>query len=639
MKFKKRISNIQMLSTLSAALLPTPFIANLAYNNTNEFVNETTEIDTETSVGNNLSVVNIPDEQELESDQKWIDTIKESEQNHNVKLFFTRNASLVYQQSLLALQYFLVNSDFYISNNEKDKISFFIDEDVYDLNKFDLSSLEEKIMVVKNSNDIINKLGTTVEEEYENLGYSIFPTDYFLELIDKYYKNLYGEDVKYDIWIPDISLTSIWSKGSDSYFYKMLPNISKIYLLSDGNAQTYTFIKKFISNQNKNYLNDEKMLENLSILLDKNIDENTRKNIFKETSLYNYLRTNFFTIFHISRYVDSPYYDIDKSKMYTSYIANYDYYDLSHKLFETNQTEKINDFTNHYEMFFKINNFSLESFVYDGYENYDPSKKNIIWMGDSLIRKEEHVNSQRKEEIQKIFLMITKKYSPDEYNYFFKHHPYYSSQHQKELTNFIIEQSTDVKPIYFSNFPWELFLSWDNKYKKENPEYESFFGVDTNNDSIPKTQLVGVQYTTTTVLSTYFYLLDQYDMSFENAWKSIDYENFPVPVSFNIIKRDANLTDNYGYNLRTNINNTNEIYFPYVELNKLPYYKENQTSSYQALDKLDIGLSFMNGLALFKMNFNLDLFLLISIPLTLVLISTSIVTFVFLKKRKNKKAK
>lgn len=66
-------------------------------------------------VKNELSnIINLPNSDVLESDNVWIKSIVESSKSNTIKLFFTRNASLVFQQSLIVIQSIL-NDNFFLT--------------------------------------------------------------------------------------------------------------------------------------------------------------------------------------------------------------------------------------------------------------------------------------------------------------------------------------------------------------------------------------------------------------------------------------------------------------------------------------------------------------------------------------------
>ena len=520
----------------------------------------------------------------MESDSKWIESIKQTQSNNTIKLIFTRNASLVYQQSTLVVNYLLEENNY--SNKEmKNEIALFIDNDVHqDHDKFNFTNYtnlskdyeKTQFLLISNQNHFPN---VETNEEYR-----VFPSTSMLNTIFDFYKNKYGSNIMFDIWIPDLSLASVWGKynGSKEWF-NILQHTNHIYLTSDGNAQTFKFVESYISWLNRQDKNTEILNSHTLTKLNNIYDKSDNSLAFKAYSnsvLWDFLRTNLFTIFHITRYIDSPYYKTSLERMYPAYTFNYDYFDLSNKLFDRNSADKRNKFINNYEVFFKVENATINEFIYKGYENYDPNKKNIIWMGDSLIREPSHVNEKRTEEIQNTFLGIAKNYPVEEYNYFFKHHPYYTAKQQEEMTNFITKKSENIKPIYFDNFPWEMFLSWDRKEQSKSKQgYTPFFSSTSNNDDIPQTQLIGIQYTSTTILSTYLFLKQNYNLTEEQAYKSINYNNFPVPGTFDIIYRGLPSINLYEEQIEINKERTKNVYNPFLEIGYIKNFYQDQLTT------------------------------------------------------------
>lgn len=577
-----------------------------------------------------LKLVTMPTEDVLESDETWVQSLKDSSESNTIKIFFSREASLVYQQTLLAINFILQNLE-----SEKEKqIALFLNENTYNTStKFSFKELEnnKQIFFIKNSSDIDNNY---------NSPYGFSPNeDQMLLILDYYLKN-FGEDIKFDIWLADLSIYESWNSNNIGWM-KMLPYINHIYLLSDGNAQTFSFANDYIDRTKQKNYSDDEILNNLSTLMKKDVDETIKKEIYKNSSIFDFVRTNLFTLFHIERYVDSSYYDIPKEKMYTSYVINYDYFDLSNRLFTEQEQIKKENFILGYEKFFKIENSSLKNFVFDGFENYDPKKKNIIWMGDSLIREKAHVNEPRRNEIQKTFLALTKKYSPNEYNYFFKHHPYINGDQQKEMTNFIIGLSENVKPIYFDNFPWELFLSWDKYQQQTSSNYVPFFSSNSYVDEIPQTQLVGLQYTTTTILSTYSFITRQYKVNLDNAWKTVSNSNFPIGGTFHIVKRELPSQYEYDVQVAMNKEEIRKVYAPFLPLHKFPHFFETQITTKDFIESNNIDFDndikendlIANSNEKFSFALNLSLSIIASVVVISIISGTTIYWF---KKKRNK---
>ena len=574
-KINKYIKITSLLSFSPILLIPTNSI-----NPSSQLIDNSQKNNIEKS---NLSMVSMPDESVLESEQKWIDSIKESMNANTVKLFFTRNASLVFQQSLIVIQSILNNKNLDLTNKPfQNEIGFFIDDDIIEnTKKFNLSQLEslENVFVASKLSDFNKKsinANITNDEKY-----SVVPSEVFLDNTIAYYKNKFAnKNIKFDLWIPDLSMASLWNSKNKGLL-NILPYVNKIYLLSDGNAQTYQIANGYIDAMKKTFNDDKRIIYDFSTIINESIDYGTRYSRYYYSNFYEFMRLNIFTIFHIDRYVDSPFYKINKSKMYTSYLLNYDYSDMATKMFD--DIESQNQMILGYEKFFMIENNSLENFVYEGFENYDPKKKNIIWMGDSLIRSSADVSEKRKNEIQDFFKVFYQNHHHTKYNFFFKHHPYYSTEHQKQLTNFITAKAEGIKPIYFKNFPWELFLSWD-KRQQSNNEYVPFFSSKTNIDEIPQTQFVGVQYTSSVMISTNAFNIKQHKMSLEQSWKTINNNNFPIGGTYDMVSRSDPVKENYNEQVDINIGRIHKVYDPFLNLNKFPFMIENMKSINNYID-------------------------------------------------------
>lgn len=520
---------------------------------------------------------------ETSYDITWINSIKNSSNNNIVKLFFTNSTFTIMQQAFLALNYMINENE---NTEENQKIAFFYNQNSQQF--FDFLNDYKNLMFINN----VNQIGGTSNIKYNNI-----PSNEMLDLISKFYKNLYGDDIKFDIWIPESSLTFIWNNHYNSFF-ELLPNINKIYLLTSGNYQTNNFVLEYIKEARKNNISKDEIESNLKFLQNKNASFENRYNKFYKTKIYNYLISDLFTIFHNIEYVDSPYYNINKNKMYKAYLINYDYIDLSIKLFKNNDNNelKIKKYINNYENVFNLQNNYLKSFVYKGIENYDPSKKNVIWIGDYLIKDIDNIDSKRLEELQKVFLAFTRKYSPNEYNYFFKQHYSYNYKTQEKLTNLITSLSNGVKPIMFKNIPWELFLSWDRNYLNAclNNDHQSFFEKYDGNNFEQKTRLIGMQFTSNILLTTYSFLVKQYGIPSEQAWQYINPENFPVSGTSDIQKPGKSSWKSYDKQYRLNLTKIEEIYEPIYQKQLIPNYSKSIKSASTFLKENNINFSPIN---------------------------------------------
>ncbi|MDE6893918.1 MAG: hypothetical protein K2J02_00895, partial [Malacoplasma sp.] len=587
--FKKLFLSSSVIAACSISSL-------MSLNNNNNNFNNTQYITRHADSASTTSTAS------FNSDQKWIDDIKEAanaaKNDGNIQIFFTRNASLLYQQSLISLLYLFDNTDASfsentsssddtvtgggISNQKIKQIAYFVDDAVYQAKtRFDFDAIKnnENTLLVSKTSDI-PIIGGETQTSTDNTPYAIFPTLKQINLTYNYYKSALESGKKIDIWAADLTIDSIFSESdTKNGFVKLLPYINKIYILSDGNAQTASFIDAYVKRRKEHYVSDEEAKNIWSQLQDTSKPEQERLNILSNSTLYDFLRLEeYINIFHILEYTQSPYWNLPDDRIYRAYAFNIDYYKMSNSLYDSNQeTEKQNYLTN-YEKFFLLSDTNLQSFIEDGFDNYDPKKKNIVWMGDNLWTENNDytrisANSNMIKEVQNFFLILTKKYPANEYNYFFKHHPAFSLNVQIEFTS-LITGLTDINPITFGGFGWELFLAWDGYHQVDDAnDYVPFFSNTSNKnetgnqDFVPQTQLVGTLYTSSTILTTYSYIRTTYDLNDSEAYLSVDQVNFPIVGTYGIWGKGIKSNGSYSSTVAKNKEFIDKIYLPYVEMN------------------------------------------------------------------------
>ncbi|WP_412032660.1 hypothetical protein [Malacoplasma muris] len=532
----------------------------------------------------------------------WQKTIEESSGNTNVKVFFTRNATIAFQQALIATNYMLQSKD---QRTGSDEIVWFVDYDLYDSKKynFDYYNLTYGPNLNGSSNfnfSLWSRLGKTPSNESNNTSdnYRVMPSDYQIGNFLNYYIDKYGQDVKFDVWIPDISLKDVWnssiSQNSPTSFYRFFKHVNKFNIISDGNWQTLNLATNMVDRLNKkNYVQLSETDLDQMVSSFQNDANDQMYSTFKQYDLYDYLHySKMFTIFHTKSYTSSPYYKYPKDKIfYTAHSIDYDYVSMSNKFFANDNIKK-EKYVYDFESFFNIqNNTSISDFVWKNIENYDPKKKNIVWMGDSLIRPDSNGNEiyrypEKQEEINSIVEAYIQKFPVSEYNYFVKHHPSFSHEYQENLNQYLFKDLID--PICMNPFPWELFLSWDHKMQTlNNPTnvYSPFFSETSNNDKTPFTKLVGIQYTTTTIQTTAFYLSTTYGMNLEKINKTVGLNDWPIPMTFDIVERTTGYFVNPFDQYQINYKKIEKIYAPFYELQIFPDYRNKVLSSYDYINE------------------------------------------------------
>ncbi len=518
---------------------------------------------------------------------KWEESFKESASNNNPKLIFSRDASLAYQQVVLFSEYLLLENE--NGNSQADVLLFYYwqyyennvknpeSEDFWNVKEFEdkwtqiSQGKDWTFKLVNNS----NKLDPETDENYFN-----FPSVSFMNTILNYYSD---QNILFDVWILDYTLADIWQQDNT---YDFIKRVNKFYVLTDGNYQTSIFINNALKvYQQPDYVQLSQQEIQTKFSNYKKDNSNELKKDFQSYSLYDFVNDEkMFTFFHTKEYTNSPYYKLENIELYKTYDINYNYYDLAYSLFSDEKTSQT--FMDDYEKFFNIYNVTnLENFIFRNFQSYDPNKKNVIWLGDSLVLNDYFIYPEREKEVRNIFQSWLKLFPYEEYNWFVKHHTRYTEDQSIWLADWIINSDDDSHITYFKKVPWEIFISWDYKNKKVNSSYNSFFS-DISEPEINYPYFVGFQYTTTVIQSTAFFLEDSYGYTNEIINSCFNPYYWPIPEYFDVVTRSVYPL--YEPNVQVEINKQKiaEIYQPFVENNTYPSYQDQQVTSTQFIKEV-----------------------------------------------------
>ncbi|TNK93441.1 hypothetical protein C4M95_05580, partial [Mycoplasmopsis pullorum] len=133
------------------------------------------------------------------------------------------------------------------------------------------------------------------------------------------------------------------------------------------------------------------------------------------------------------------------------------------------------------------------------------------FMGSSLFRKTEEgqwrfqTQKYALDEIHEFFAKIQELYPKSEYNYFFKLHPVYNLEDSKTYLNYLLGENAKDAILLNSGIAWENMLAVDYENIKNN---KSILFDEQGNS---KTQLYGIQGTTTVLLSTMTFLRESFN--------------------------------------------------------------------------------------------------------------------------------
>ncbi|AKA49793.1 hypothetical protein VO56_00685 [Mycoplasmopsis gallinacea] len=503
------------------------------------------------------------------------DTLK-SAQNDYPSVFLVRNASQVFITSFMQLL-----TQLNLTKKGLDKYNdaiYLIDEKVFDYantnnSRFNFDYLFNKFGDVFGKNKNLNLengeigiLGNTKFVSSSNTPYSIFPRT--LNELVRYLAPYLSQGVKlFDFYIPDISFVGM----NDEVRSWIIKHANKITLLSDGNAQPYKFIRdnyiKWAKNQKDHYTKEQ--------LLDYWNKHKASPGVQLDINYhFFYTLDEKIKIFNLNNSYIEPFNEELRNR-------GLDWAQLKIHQYPLNPNT-INEYlnlpnNNIVEDYLKLNNLYQKSFldfVIQGKEVYDPNKKNLIFMGSSLFRKNEKTGEWRfatqeyaLDEIKSFFAKIEELYPVSEYNYFFKLHPVYNETESKEYINFLLGDLSNKAILLNSSIAWENMLTVDYEQIKNN---KSILFTE-NGES--KTHLYGIQGTTTVILSTITFLKEALKWNDEQVKNFVDIKNFPLSNTFDIVKRDIHYATPDEAK-KANTKQMNSVYEFFVASGSFPAPKE-----------------------------------------------------------------
>ncbi|WP_029513032.1 hypothetical protein [Mycoplasmopsis iners] len=513
--------------------------------------------------------------------------LKDSADNSYPTVVLSRNASQVYLSSFMQIVGHL-NA----SNNEKrpyNDVVYLIDQGVWDIDqtnenpesqRFNFKYLLNKFTPVLNTETgkmnakdgkllVLDNLKYATKNQ-EDKAYSTIPTT--LEELTTYLQPYLEAGIdKFDFYIPDVSLIALSDEDRTVVRDWIFKHANKIVILSDGNSQPYDFIENYYLNfalkAGKSYTQAELLKHWNDLQADEYIKMPIDYRYFftlqEKVKIYN-LENTYINAFNqrlenagkawaklnIKSYPINPF-------MYKDYI----------------QFAENIDYQGDFERLNQIYGKSFLDFIVEGKNNYSANKKNLIFIGSSLFRKNENgwrlnQNENVYNEVKAYIAKIKELYPADQYNYFFKLHPSYSAQDAVEYIKLLFGDDEYANTITLNpTIAWENMLSIDY----HNIENGTSVLFDQNNNS--RTQLYGLQGTTTVLLTTMTFLKQTFGWDLEKMKSFVNIRNFPLANTFNILTRDTYYTDHkQGY--QANISKMEQVYKYFVATET--FYPKNE---------------------------------------------------------------
>lgn len=536
-------------------------------------------------------------EYDLVQDQKYFfELIKDMSVNGIPTLGTLRNASLVIQQAF----YISLINYFSNSNSEQDKTFLFGDSVVWKENRFNQQTLIDKKIWDGNLdfwNANYQKFNLFQDETI------IWNTQQMISVFETIMKK---ENITYfDFFHDEIEFMNNLMNFDSNYFSFIFKHANKLIILSDGANHTNSTVPKLTNLLNAHQLtrSREEVIQMLKDLRNNKLRKLSQSDVLDILLLKNYEHTNENSKFN---YVSFINYDgnifnatsLNDNKKFneSAFSTNF----VEYKDCVNNEANK-SKFLETFSELFVNEQLDINKIIVNGLDQYDPNKKNAIFLGSSLFKPFKGNVSENNfsrldalpnilNEIQTTMTNFLKKYDPKEYNIIFKLHPVFSNSddpkhlgainYVKQITNNSID-----KPILInSRVPLETLISLDYYNYSKNPQGNDnfIFRKNNNTQAYEWTTFFGLQATTTTIHTTRLFYQSAFNLTKERVAELIPFSNFPVPKLFHVVNRME--YDNYSTSYtQDNINQINKIYSPFCPSIKYADLGLNDLSKYDSI--------------------------------------------------------
>ena len=514
--------------------------------------------------------INLADDQKI-----FFDWIKDTCNNNIPTIGFIRNAALTYQQAFyIALINYFYNVQ---SNNLNDSSYWFAWDHLWTQNKINFNALIENNVWNGNYEFSSNNIAKNNFNLYKNI--DIY--DNVNQIIETFTTIMEKHNVdKFDFVTDEIQFMNMFRNNKSKFFNFIFKHANKIIILSDGAYHTNTTVPYLISQyQNHKIKSREQIIDMyneflkgnrsltqncvLDLLLLKNYEQNNNNNSkFNFVQFINY-DSNIFNSINLN-----DVYRWNESSFSTNFV---DY--GKNILTNTNSIQKYLDV--YTKLFFNVD-LSLNNLFVSGQSEYDPNKKNAIFLGSSLFKPLKGNVSENNfsrldimpdvlNEVQNTITTILTKYPPNEYNIIFKLHPVFSNADDPQCLGAInyVKQITNnaiTNPIIVnSSIPLETWIAYDYYNYTNNSGQSVIF---KSNKPEEWSTFFGLQATTTTIQTTRQFYQSTFGIDKYKVAQLIPFSNFPIPKLFPIIDRLTKNNSTHDYS-NANLQDVENIYKPY----------------------------------------------------------------------------
>lgn len=534
----------------------------------------------------NLNKINLKNDQ-----QNFINLINDISNNNIPTIIYSLDASLPIQQSFLIS---LIN--FY--NNYNNKLQNINNKTIHIMSNkgFDSKRFNGDILKEKNIWNGIENIDQINETNNDDLLYLLRNNNIKVnDILSKFNINS-----KYDLVVQENQFFEMDIKE----IFHLLKNANRVIITYDGNLHTNRTVPNLISKIQSIKVKSRK--ENIEFLKDlqngKTTDLNN-ENFYNLMLLDKYESINensnydFFTFLSMDSNLLNTV-NLDNDKIWNEHSISTNFLDYVNCL---NNKSNDKQFLDTFSKLFIGSNLDMNDLIINGFEQYDPNKRNAIFLGSSLfnilsgqISKDNFSRLQVFPNLRKVvqaqMKQLLNKFPLEQYNIIFKLHPSFSDKNDPNnliainyvnlITDGLIQNPIIINP----SIPIETLISNDYyiyKNKSNDSKIKNFIFRENGKFKAKEwTTFFGLQTTTSTIHTTRLFYESAFGISKQESAKLIPFFNFPIPTKFKLVDRENFDIDESTNYYEANKEKLKKIYVPYIPS---IYYKNSLFKEYDSI--------------------------------------------------------
>lgn len=501
--------------------------------------------------------------------QYFFDLLKDMSTNEIPTIVEARNSSIVLQQAfLIALTNYFQNKS--SSDYRKDMLILNIEKTA-----FSQGRVNEKVLQDNNISRGVDHINNFNEKNITNFnlieGHNVFhSTSNFIKQYERIFSK-FNINSKFDYYLDTERfgawLNEFFENPRNSKLAYILKRCNRIIIGTEGASHTNAVVPNIIQKMRLLQLKErEVIIQKLKDYQEGKIDSLSTNDLLNLIVLKNFEATkensnfDFITFINYDNNISNSI-DIVDNMMWNEYPFSTNFVEYKNVIQNLENQKK---FLNIFNQLFLNTEFSLENIFVNGLNQYDPKKRNVIFLGSSLFKPLNGIISpsnfsrlqkfpKLKEIVNNTMKKLLEKFPSNEFNIIFKLHPEFGiesdikneigTNYVKLITNNVIENPIIINSkisietfIASSYYQYEIKNNQKNILFRENEKYKPW----------EWTTFFGLQATTTSLHTTRIFYQSSFNLSSDEVANLIPFSNFPIPKEFPVVNRlDRDVPGNY----------------------------------------------------------------------------------------------